>query len=159
MGQSLGKPVPLPYGAWHLEAMDSHGGWISSAPDLVRFASAFDKPDACKVLKPESIKTMFARPEGLAGHDKDGKAKDVFYGCGWQVRTLGREDRVNTWHTGSLDGTSTILVRRVDGLCWAVLFNTRNNAKGETLSGLIDPLVHKAADKVKRWPDRDLFGK
>jgi N-acyl-D-amino-acid deacylase len=159
MGPSLGKPVPLPYGAWHLEAMDSHGGWISSAPDLVRFASAFDKPDACKVLKPESIKTMFARPEGLAGHDKDGKAKDVFYGCGWQVRTLGREDRVNTWHTGSLDGTSTILVRRVDGLCWAVLFNTRNNAKGETLSGLIDPLVHKAADKVKRWPDRDLFGK
>jgi CubicO group peptidase (beta-lactamase class C family) len=159
MGPNLGKPVPLPYGAWCLESMDSHGGWISSAPDLVRFASAFDQPEKCRILKAASIRTMFARPDGNAGHDKDGKAKDVFYGCGWQVHTLGRDERVNTWHTGSLDGTSTILVRRSDGLCWAVLFNTRNNAKGKALSGLIDPLVHQAADKVKRWPVKDLFEK
>lgn len=32
--------VPSPYGGWHLEAMDSHGGWISSAVDLVRFAKS-----------------------------------------------------------------------------------------------------------------------
>ncbi len=159
MGPNLGKQVPLPYGAWYLEAMDSHGGWISSAPDLVRFASAFDQPEKCKIMTAASIKTMFARPAGLAGHDKEGKAKDVYYGCGWQVRTLGRDDRINTWHTGSLDGTSTILVRRSDGLCWAVLFNTRGNTKGQILSGLIDPLVHRAADKVKHWPERNLFEK
>ena len=29
---------PWPYGGWYLEAMDSHGGWIASAADLVRFA-------------------------------------------------------------------------------------------------------------------------
>jgi Beta-lactamase len=150
--------------------MDSHGGWISSAPDLVRFASAFDHPDRCKILKAASIKTMFACPDGLAGHTKDGKAKDVFYGCGWSVRTVapspspkGRggpeAGRINTWHNGALDGTSTLLVRRADGLTWAVLFNTRSNAKGTDLSGLIDPLVHQAADKVKRWPNRDLFEK
>jgi CubicO group peptidase (beta-lactamase class C family) len=154
VGPNMGKPVPLPYGAWYLEAMDSHGGWISTAPDLVRFASAFNHPDDCKILKADSIKTMFARPDGLAGHDKKGKPLDVFYGCGWQVRTLGRDDRVNTWHTGSLDGTETLLVRRSDGLCWAVLFNTR---KG--LTNRIDPLVHQAADKVKRWPKKDLFEK
>jgi len=50
-------------------------------------------------------------------------------------------------------------VRRHDGLCWAVLFNTRANAKGTYLGNLIDPLVHEAADKVKRWPKRDLFEK
>jgi N-acyl-D-amino-acid deacylase len=157
LGPNLGKPVPMPYGAWYLEAMDSHGGWISSAPDLVRFASAFDKPNESKLLKAASIRTMFARPDGLAGHDKEGKAKDVFYGCGWQVRTLGRDDRMNTWHSGSLDGTSTILVRRAEGLCWAVLFNSRSSPNGKVLSGAIDPLVHQAADKVKRWPKRDLF--
>ena len=41
-----------------------------------------------------------------------------------------------------------------DGLCWAVLFNTRKK-----LIERIDPLVHQAADKVKRWPKRDLFEK
>ena len=49
-GAALGKPVPLPYGAWCLEAMDSHGGWIASAEDLVRFAAAFDDPE--KVQNP-----------------------------------------------------------------------------------------------------------
>jgi CubicO group peptidase (beta-lactamase class C family) len=152
MGPNFGKPVPLPYGAWYLEAMDAHGGWISTAADLVRFAAAFDHPEQCKILKAASIKTMFARPAGLAGHTKEGKPLKVYYGCGWQVRTLGRDDRINTWHNGALDGTETILVRRSDGLCWAVLFNTRRG-----LIGRIDPLVHQAADKVKRWPNRNLF--
>jgi N-acyl-D-amino-acid deacylase len=157
MGPSFGKPVPAPYGAWYLEAMDSHGGWISTAPDLVRFGAAFNDPLGCKILRAGSIKTMFARPDGPAGHDRDGKKKDVYYGCGWLVRTLGREDRINTWHNGSLDGTATILVRRVDGLTWAVLFNARSNAKGGYLGSLIDPLVHQAANRVKRWPKRDHF--
>jgi N-acyl-D-amino-acid deacylase len=163
IGPNFGKPVPLPYGAWHLEAMDAHGGWISTASDLVRFGAAFNEPAKCKILKADSIKTMFARPQGLAGHDKDGGKMDVFYGCGWLVRTLtpstkGRgEERINTWHNGALDGTATILVRRHDGLTWAVLFNARANPKGEYLGGLIDPLVHQAADKVKAWPKRDWF--
>ena len=156
MGPNLGKPVPLPYGAWCLESMDAHGGWIATASDLVRFASAFNHPDNCKILKADSIKTMFARPDGLAGHTKAGKSKDVYYGCGWQVGEAGK-GKVNAWHTGALDGTATLLVRRSDGLCWAVLFNNRNNAKGTYLGGLIDPLLHQAADKVKRWPARNLF--
>ncbi|MBI1831355.1 MAG: beta-lactamase family protein [Planctomycetes bacterium] len=148
MGPSAGKLVPLPYGAWHLEAMDSHGGWISTAPDLVRFGSAFDDPQKCKILKPASIKTMFAPPSGVKGLGKD---PNVSYGCGWNVRRVG-DDKLNTWHMGALDGTATLLVRRHDGLTWAVLFNARRNAKGEYLGNLIDPLVHQAADRVKNWP-------
>jgi CubicO group peptidase (beta-lactamase class C family) len=158
LGPNLGKPVPLPYGAWYLEAMDAHGGWIASAPDLVRFASAFDRPEQCKILNAAAIGTMFARPPGPAGLAKNGKPSEVYYGCGWQVRVVGPK-ALNTWHTGALDGTATILVRRHDGLCWAVLFNTRANARGESLTGLIDGLVHEAADAVKHWPKRDLFDK
>jgi N-acyl-D-amino-acid deacylase len=135
--------------------MDSHGGWISTAPDLVRFASAFDRSEQCKILKAASIKTMFTSPEGITVTPKD---PDVSYGCGWSIRKT-EDGKFHAWHTGSLDGTSTILVRRHDGLCWAVLFNTRTNAKGQVLSTLVDPLVHQAAAKVKRWPDRDLFEK
>src|SRR5262249_30724806 len=46
----LGQPVPYPYGGFNIEAMDAHGGWLASAADLVKFASAFDHPDRCPVL-------------------------------------------------------------------------------------------------------------
>ena len=47
----------------------------------------------------------------------------------------------------------------VTGVTWAVVFNTRSNPQGKDLSGLIDGKLHKVADEVKKWPDRDLFGK
>jgi N-acyl-D-amino-acid deacylase len=79
MGE-VGEKVPLPYGTWCLEAMDAHGGWISSAVDLVRFASAFDKPQQSRILKAASIEQIFARPDGLAGHKPNGEPKQVYYG-------------------------------------------------------------------------------
>ena len=56
--------VPLAYGVFNLEAMDAHGGWLASAVDLVRFATAFDHPDKCPILKSQSIHEMFERPAG-----------------------------------------------------------------------------------------------
>ena len=155
LGERLGKPVAWPYGGWYLEAMDSHGGWIASAVDLVRFASALDRPTKCPILSAASIRAMFARPEGLAGYDEEGKPRAAYYGCGWRVRPVGR--KANHWHTGGLAGTSTLLVRRHDGLNWAVLFNTRRDPDGKTLATLIDPLLHRAANAVKSWPKDDLF--
>jgi CubicO group peptidase (beta-lactamase class C family) len=150
LGPNLGKQVLLPYGVWCLEAMDSHGAWVSTASDLVRFAAAFNHPDQCKVLKAKSIEIMFAAPPGPAGHNKNGKEKETFYGCGWDVRPYGKVR--NTWHSGSLDGTSTLLVRRGgDNMTWAVLFNSRSSGKEEP-AGIIDPLVHAAVDAVKEWP-------
>ncbi|MCR4414853.1 MAG: beta-lactamase family protein [Thermoguttaceae bacterium] len=153
----IGRETPVPYGAFYLEAMDAHGGWIASAVDLVRFASAFDVPQACKVLSPASIETMFARPEGPAGFESDGTPKAAYYACGWMVRPGAAGRAPNTWHTGGLSGTSTLLVRRHDGLNWAVLFNTDRGPDGKRLAGVIDPLVHRAADEVRSWPDIDLF--
>lgn len=147
----IGEMVSTPYGAWHLEAMDSHGGWIASASDLVKFASAFDNRFRSKLLKKQSIERMFARPDGKLGLDKNGAPKASFYGCGWQVRPVG--DNENSWHSGLLDGTSTLLVRRHDGLNWAVLFNKADCKDGKTPSGKIDPLLHQAAAKVKSWPN------
>jgi len=157
LGPDRGKPAPLPYGAWCLEAMDSHGGWIASAPGLVRFASAFDHPERCKVVNADSIKIMFARPAGLPGYDEEGMPRDLYYGCGWQVHRKGDAAKFNAWHAGALAGTSTELVRRSDGVCWAVLFNTRRNAKNQELNELIAPHLQQAVNQVKRWPVRNLF--
>ncbi len=142
-----GEKVSPPYGAWCLEAMDAHGGWISSASDLVRFAMGCDEAAAepnwnrKTLLSRAMIDEMFARPSG-----DELKEPDIWYGHGWNVRPSGSGR--NTWHMGALDGTSTILVRRSDGMTWCVLFNMRKNAKDEELARLIDPLMHEAANKT-----------
>jgi N-acyl-D-amino-acid deacylase len=152
-GPLLEAMVPLVYGAENFEAFEAHGGWIASAIDLVRFAAAFDDPASSKILKAASIAAMFARPGGAAGFEASGQPKTPYYGCGWLVRPVGDEGRANIWHTGLIAGTTTLLVRRHDGLNWAVLFNTDSNPSGENLAGLIDPLVHAATDAVRHWPE------
>jgi N-acyl-D-amino-acid deacylase len=155
----VGERVPLPDGAGNIEGYEAHGGWVASAIDLVRFAAALDYGKKSPLLSDESIKQMWARPAGAAGNDGKGEPKDSFYGCGWDVRPVGKTGRANTWHAGLIPGTSTLLVRRWDGLNWAVLFNTEANAAGKTLSGLIDGPMHTAAGAVGKWPDADLFAK
>ena len=131
--------------------MDSHGAWIASAGDLVRFAAAFNEPDKCRVLNARSIALMFAPPSGPVGHRPTGKAKSDYYGCGWEILTVGK-GHVNMYHNGLLDGTSTLLVRRHDNLTWAVLFNTHENVGKGTPADAIDGPLHEAADAVKHWP-------
>jgi N-acyl-D-amino-acid deacylase len=149
---NLGRDVPVAYGGWCLESMEAHGGWIASAPELVRFASTFDDAARCPILKSESIAEMFARPP-TTGFDDAGKPKAVYYACGWDVRPVGSAGKMNTWHTGLLAGTASLLVRRYDGLTWAVLFNADNDANNKYLAGLIDPLVHPVATSIKEWPE------
>ncbi|MGD0090033.1 MAG: serine hydrolase domain-containing protein [Planctomycetota bacterium] len=153
VGEPLGRQVPLPYGTFYLEAMDAHGGWLAPAVDLVRFVAAFDDAEHCKILKPESARAMWERPPGDPGFEKDGTPKAAYYACGWMVRPIGKAGKVNAWHTGMLPGTSTLLVHRHDGLDWAVLFNSDGDDKCSSLSGAIDPLVHRAADAVRKWPE------
>ncbi|MEV3919702.1 serine hydrolase domain-containing protein [Actinomadura coerulea] len=139
-----GTKVPFPYGAFNLENMDAHGGWLATAMDLTRFAGIYD---GGSVLTSTSISRAFAKPE--TGINSDG----WYYGCGWQVRpvTGGR----NTWHNGSLAGTYTLMVRRYDGLSWAVLFDQRQEGSAANY-GDIDAALHKAANAVKTWPTGDL---
>jgi len=153
VGPDQGRMVPLPYGAWYLEAMDSHGAWIASPTDLVRFASAFDPARYGALLNESSIKEMFARPD--AGPDE--ASQPSYYACGWNVRDRQPRGRLTTWHTGYLDGATSIMVRRHDGLTWAVTFNSDVASNGKSASSLIDPLLHKAANAVEEWPMKDLF--
>lgn len=154
--EDLNQRVPRPYGAWYLEAMDAHGGWIASAVDLARFACAFDNPDACRVLNRDSIRTMYARPAEADGGESAESPEPVYYSCGWLNRDVG-DGKFNHWHNGSLPGTSTLLVRRHDGRNWAILFNARSSPHGSQLASLVDGVLHRAANEVTEWPEYDLF--
>jgi CubicO group peptidase (beta-lactamase class C family) len=133
-----GDPYDLP-----VHRMDSHGGWIATAVDLLRFAVRVDGfatvPD---VLDPRWITEMTTVPD-LAG--------SCGYGAGWGVHDDG------TWsHTGRLTGTSTMLARTADGLCISLLTNTSRasdppDPTTDTLAGL-NQLMGAIRDRVDFWP-------
>ncbi len=159
-GTRIGKSVAVPYGVDPVESMDANGGWIASAIDLVRFAVALEYPQRSNLLKPESLRTMVARPAGLAGRHPNGRPNETYYGCGWNVRPINpSRGRYTKWHTGLLGGTSSLLVSRSDRISWAVLFNSDADAAGKEFASTIDPLLHGPADRIKRWPEFNLFEK
>ena len=137
----LGEEVLPPYGAWNLEAMDSHGGWIASAEDMVRFAAAFDDWDHCPILSRRSIESMHTVPSVSPG-------KDAYYTFGWNNR-MNASGKANYWHTGSLPGTLAIMIRRRDGWDMVALLNTRESQGSSKLDQGLDELMHKVSDAVR----------
>lgn len=130
-----------PYGpAMDVRRMDAHGGWISTASDLVRFANHVDGfPRPADLLSKRSLRTMTTpSPHG------DG------YALGWATNRHN-----NWWHTGSFAGGSSILVRTADGHCWAVLVNSRARVAGYTQA--VDELPWKIRRSIDRWGNHDLF--
>lgn len=134
-GQGGGKPYSR-----DVTRMDSHGGWIASSIDLLRFAVRVDgfntKPD---ILTSSTITTMTTPSTANQNYAK-----------GWRVNPAN-----NWWHTGALDGTASILVRANNGFCWAVLLNTFSDKDG--FSGALDDLPWDIINNVSYWPPYDLF--
>ncbi len=111
MGPEVGKAgTGAVWGVERLEAMDARGGWLASAEDLRALRIGVRPSEKSKILNEKSIEIMFALPAGAAGKTKDGKPRDEYYGCGWEVEQYDDGTRT-TWHNGSLPGTSTLLVR------------------------------------------------
>jgi N-acyl-D-amino-acid deacylase len=143
-----GGTVPWPYGGFYLEAMDAHGGWVSSTVDLLRFLTAVDGlPTRPDVLSAASISLMTAKPPSLWD------AYSYHYAMGWAVRPA----EGNWWHDGSLPGTATILVRTGGGLAWAALFNARETTANSEFQAQIDGKLWEAVRGVSAWPSHDLF--
>jgi N-acyl-D-amino-acid deacylase len=151
-----GRMIPSAYGGWNLEAMDAHGAWTISAIELVKFASAFDDPKKCTVLKEKSIKEMFAPPVGMK---KFGLSKDdarQYYSLGW-MNGPAKDDGLDNWHMGSLPGTATLMMRRHDGRTYAILFNGRSSPTAAHFGKAIMADFGKALDSIEQWPKNDLF--
>ncbi len=118
-----------PYGM-NVSRMDSHGGWIATATELVKFAERVDGyrsvPD---LLSSQAIRIMSTPSRVSAG-----------YARGWQRNPRHH----NWWHTGSLPGTTSILVRVEGDECFAGLVNTRT----PTIDGDLDRLMWNVHDQV-----------
>ncbi|WP_350274281.1 serine hydrolase domain-containing protein [Kribbella sp. HUAS MG21] len=145
-----GKTLAAPYGSFSMRTQDANGGWIASAPDLVRWARMFDAPSS--VLNSTSLGRVWAKPS--TGVNSSG----WYYGLGWQIRPVTGGTGRNTWHTGSMPGTYSLLVRTYNGMSWAAVFNRRDDASGKSY-GDIDAALWTASRGVTSWPTHDYFPK
>lgn len=122
--------------------MDSHGGWVASPTSLVQFLDHLGgSPNLPSLLKPETIR-MMTTPAPAYPQNSPGK-----YARGWMVRNNGQG---NWWHSGSLPGTTTIMVRTATGMCWATLTNTRTEPHNE-MDAALDQLIWNMVRVVPAW--------
>lgn len=148
-----GRKVPLAYGGYNHEAIDSAGGWIGSALDLVRFAQCLDTPEKVS-LKPDTIKQIMAPPQVRTGGENFGKPGVSHIGCGWMVVPAGA-DTVHSWHTGHIWGATSRLAHLANGVTYAILFN-RGFQPGQASKQLImgnavTPVLEQAIFSCKPW--------
>ena len=151
-----GEPfVPFAYGTFFMEAMDSHGGWIAKARDLLTFALAVDGTRGPALLDDETVTTMLSTPRPpTVGLNGAGNAESS-NGLGWVIQDglLGRE-----WaHSGALAGSNgALLLRNDDGLALAFLCNTLPADFVAFFEDLRTTLI-EGLDAVSVWPSGDLF--
>lgn len=149
-----GATVPLEYGGFHLENMDSHGGWVTSVVGLARFLSALDFPNAQTApLDTTSLERMFALPQNYPLPYQRG---DPYYAKGWLVRDYGGGLR-NTWHDGSLPSTTAYVLRTEYGWDYAVLLNRRDENDSGAISAWLDQHMWAAFNQIAAWPSGNQF--
>ena len=106
----------------NIDRMDSSDGWIASSTQLVQFLNhVAGAPNIPALLKPDTIRAMTtpvaAYPQG-----------DARYARGWMVSDNGAG---SWWHSGSLPGSTSLMVHNPDGSCSAALCNTRTEPHQE----------------------------
>lgn len=135
------KLVPMSYGGNDVQTLGAAGGWIATPAELLRLVSGMDGSDGSPgILSRRSIDLM--TNSRLSG----GKT------IGWTAT----DSRGNWWRTGTFAGTSALLMRRGNGLSYAVIFNS-STYRGTTLSREIMREVQTALNRVNDWPEHDLF--
>jgi len=131
-GQKGENPEGFP-----IARMDAHGGWIATALDMATFLACLFSPQdnegAEPILQPDRLKQMTT-----------GTAADPGYACGLAVNKEG-----NAWHTGSLPGTTSLMVHTHSKLAWAAVLNTRSPVRDAALR--LDRMLWEIAKGMPGW--------
>jgi N-acyl-D-amino-acid deacylase len=140
--------VPINYGGYYLEAMDSHGGWVSSTVDLLRFLAGVDG----RASRPDILSAaLVAEMTGTGPVVCAGGA--CYYAAGWTVRPT--QDDATWSHGGSLNGTTSMLVRTYHNFSMVGLLNARSPTAN--LEAELHAALWNALADVTSFPTHDLF--
>jgi N-acyl-D-amino-acid deacylase len=151
--------APYAYGgSTYLEALDAHGGWIASAADLIRFATAVDGQRGPALLTPETVQAMITTPRPLTGTPSTGipgVTAEVTAGLGWDM--IPEAGGVAWSRVGALIGSTAAWVNRgPDGVAVAFTVNSLPPDYNAFLNEAITSLG-QAVGAVGTWPEGDLF--
>ena len=137
-----GRQVEKCYGENDIPRLLGAGAWCASAAELSRLIAAVDlypaKPD---ILSSKSIVAMTT------------EQSDHGFSLGWNFTPHGKP-----WtRTGSLSGTSALVIRYPDNQCWILITNT-STWKGHGFSHDTTALFEKLRKRfTAKMPRRDLF--
>ena len=135
------KMVPKSYGGNDLNLLAAAGGWIASAPELAKLLTILDGfenvPD---LLSKENILMMTNPEEAGTG---------LF---GWR----GADKHGTWWRTGTLSGTTALVMRQENEVNWVILLNT-SGYKRNRLHSRLSRTMFASVYRTKKWPDINLF--
>lgn len=137
-----GRMVEKCYGENDIPRLAGAGAWCASAAELSRFVASIDMlPAIPDILSKESVEFMTRE---MPDHD---------FSIGWNFCPKGKP-----WiRTGSLSGTSALVLRYPDGECWILITNT-STWKGHGFSNDTMSLFDKLRKKYSsKFPKRNLF--
>ncbi len=128
------------YGGNDIQTLGAAGGWVASACDLLKLVVAIDGLDVGKkdILSQESIHEMVTIHPGESP-------------LGW------RGVRQSYWYrTGTLAGTSALIMRYDNGISYAIIFNS-SSWKGPEFASDIRQMMTRSLASIKEWPEYNLF--
>jgi CubicO group peptidase (beta-lactamase class C family) len=133
--------VPEAYGGNDIELLGAAGGWIASSVELIKLVVAIDGfQDKEDILSKATIDMMVV---------KDRHSKSLI---GWK----GKDSEGNWWRTGTLTGTTALVMRQKDNINWVVLLNTTPRNHG-SINYILTTNMTKALGTIDSWPKYDLF--
>ena len=137
-----GRMVDRIYGGNDIYGLKGAGGWVASAPDLLRVVNSADGvPGVSNVITDRSIATMTT-------YDKKEN-----YSRGWA-----QIDDDGSWiRTGTLASSHAYIQRFPDGQCWVILTNSgnwRGASFSRDLKALVKDLRRRYSSKL---PHRNLW--
>lgn len=133
--------VPIVYGGNNVQMLGAAGGWVASAPELAKFMVAIDGFESrSDILSEKTIKQMT--------HANSRSRKLI----GWR----GTDGYGTWWRTGTMSGTSALLMRHKNEVNWVMLVNT-STKKSSRIHNDISRTMFKALRTVDEWPVQDMF--
>lgn len=132
--------VPVTYGN-NIELLGAAGGWVASAPELAKFMVAIDGFESrADILNQHTINEM-TKSKHRTRHL-----------IGWR----GTDGYGTWWRTGTISGTSALIMRHKNELNWVVLVNT-STKKRSKIHNDISRTMFRALRSVDEWPGDDMF--
>lgn len=138
-----GRMVEKCYGDTDIPRLSGAGAWCGSAAELSRFIASIDgMPHVKDILSRKSVQFM---TQEQPNHQ---------YSIGWNYTPKSNRPWIRT---GSLAGTSALILKYPDGQCWILITNT-STWKGHGFSNDTMAFFEKLRKKyMPQMPKRDLF--